>query len=175
MNGNGIILFYSWTGNTEVVAREIQAQTGCDLRRIEEVKNRKPGNIPMAAMGGFFHLKSAIKPLDVTLENYDHVFLGAQVWAGNMTPPIRSLLSKSNLKGKKVWLFMTHADDKPPQKVIETITSLVGKKGGMVAGTLTLTAKMIASDSEEQRAQILTREQVREDVRAWLMDQQLAD
>jgi hypothetical protein len=92
-----------------------------------------------------------------------------------MTPPIRSLLSKSNLKGKKVWLFMTHADDKPPQKVIETITSLVGKKGGMVAGTLTLTAKMIANDSEEQRAQILTREQVREDVRTWLIDRQLVD
>lgn len=175
MNGNGIILFYSWTGNTEVVAREIQAQTGWDLRRVEEVKTRQLGSIPMAAMGGFFHLKSAIKPLDVTLENYDHVILGAQIWAGNMTPPIRSLLSKVNLKGKKVWFFMTHADDKPPQKVIESITSLVGRKGGTVAGTLTVTAKMIANDSEEQRAQILTPEQVREDVRAWLVNHQLMD
>lgn len=44
MDKNSAIVYYSWVGNTEVVAKEIQRLTGFDLLKIEEKKERKLGN-----------------------------------------------------------------------------------------------------------------------------------
>ncbi|MEI7667561.1 MAG: hypothetical protein WCI62_01020, partial [Erysipelotrichaceae bacterium] len=72
---NKVIVYYSWVGNTEVVAKEIQRLTGFELIRIEEKKDRKFGNIMGAAMGAFFGFQSGIKPIDFSLQKYDTVFL----------------------------------------------------------------------------------------------------
>lgn len=36
MQDNSVIVYYSWVGNTEIVAKEIQRLTGFDIQRIEE-------------------------------------------------------------------------------------------------------------------------------------------
>lgn len=36
MGKNGAIIYYSWIGNTKVVAEEIQRLIGSDILRIEE-------------------------------------------------------------------------------------------------------------------------------------------
>nr|WP_154706101.1 hypothetical protein [Planococcus salinarum] len=53
MKNSSLIVYYSWIGSTEVVAKEIQRLTGFEIQRIEEKKNRKLGKIPGAAMGAF--------------------------------------------------------------------------------------------------------------------------
>ena len=107
MEGKSLIVYYSWVGNTEVVAKVIQRLTGFDIHRIQEKKNREAGHIAGGAMGAFLGLKSKIKPMDFTLSAYNNIFLGVQVWAGKTTPAVNRYLSKVCLKDKKVWLFIT--------------------------------------------------------------------
>lgn len=79
--------------------------------------------------------------MDFSLHNYDNVFLGTPVWAGKTTPAVNKFLSKANFKGKNIWIFITKADEKVPQKVIDSITSRIEKKGGKVMDCLSLTSK----------------------------------
>lgn len=141
MKSKGAIVYYSWVGNTEVVAKEIQRLTAYDLIKIEEEKERKLGSIMGAGMGAFFGLRSSIKPAALSLEGYDNIFLGAQVWAGKTTPAVNEFLSKANIKGKKVWIFITKADNKVPHKVIDSIKRRVENKGGEVIDCISLTTK----------------------------------
>jgi flavodoxin len=57
-----LIVYYSWTGNTEVAAKELHRLIGGDLDRIVEVKPRK-GKIGFitGAFEALFGLKSKIK------------------------------------------------------------------------------------------------------------------
>lgn len=141
MAQNSVIVYYSWVGNTETAANEIAALTGYDIQKIEEVKERKFGTMMSAAMGAVFGLKSSIKSMDFTLQGYDNVFLGVQIWGGKTTPAINSYLAKASLKDKKVWLFVTKGDDKVPQKFIDTVTAKIKKKGGKVMDALSITTK----------------------------------
>jgi flavodoxin len=141
MSKNGAIIYYSWIGNTKVVAEEIKRFTDFDIHEIEEKKQRKPGDIMGAAMSSFLGFQSNIKPMDFSLKKYDNVFLGTPVWAGKTTPAINRFIKKADFNGKKVWVFITKADDKVPIKVIESITNRIEKKGGKVMDWLSLTTK----------------------------------
>lgn len=141
MKNRSLIVYYSWIGSTEVVAKEIKRLTDFDIQRIEEKKNRTLGKIPGAAMGAFLGLKSSLKPMDFAMEGYGNIFLGAQVWAGKTPPAINQFLKKASLKDKKVWLFLTKGDEKVPQKVIDSITKRIEKKGGTVVDTISITTK----------------------------------
>jgi hypothetical protein len=107
-----LIVYCSWYGDTEVVVKEIQLQTGFDIQKNEEIKERKRGNSMGAAMSAYLGLKSRIKPMDYLLAEYENIFLGVQVWAGKTTPAINKYLSKVSLKGKSVRLFILKADEK---------------------------------------------------------------
>jgi len=141
MEGKSVIVYYSWVGNTEVVAKEIQRLSGFDIQKIEEKKNRKPGNIAGGAMGAFFGLKSSIKPIDFELASYKNIFLGIQVWAGKTPPAVNRYLSNVCLKNKNVWIFVTKSDEKVPQKFIDSVTRRIEKKGGKVMNDLSITTK----------------------------------
>ena len=141
MEGKSLIVYYSWVGNTEAVAKEIQNQTGFDIQKIVEEKDRKLGSIMGAAMSAMFGLKSKIKPMDFSLENYENIFIGAQIWASKTTPAINRYLSKANFKNKNVYLFITKADEKEPKKVIDSITGRIEKTGGRVKDSVSITTK----------------------------------
>lgn len=142
MEGRTLIAYYSWTGNTETVAKEIQKLTGYDLTAIVEKKERKKSDMPLSALTALLGMRSSLMPMDFTLEGYDRIILGCQVWAWHSTPAINSFIKKANFKGKKVFLFMTKADDKVPQKVIGSISSRIRRKGGEVIDTLSITTTM---------------------------------
>jgi flavodoxin len=163
MSKNGAIIYYSWVGNTKVVAEEIQRLTGFDILKIEEKKERKLGNIMGAAMSAFLGFQSSIKPMDYTLQKFDNVFLGTPVWGGKTTPAINKFLGKANFRGKNVWIFITKADEKMPHKVIESLTSRIEKKGGKVMDCLSLTTKW------DPKTNIpMTVEEFRSSIQGWI-------
>jgi len=96
MEGNSIIVYYSWVGNTAVIAKEIQKQTGYKIIRLEEAKERGFKKISGAALGAVLGIKSKLKPVDFSLKGYDNLFLGAQVWVGKTTPAINTFLAKAD-------------------------------------------------------------------------------
>lgn len=141
MSQRGVIVYYSWIGNTKMVAEELARVTGYDLIPLIEKKPRPIGKVFGAVMGAIFGLKSALEPVDFSLKDYNTVVIGAQIWAGKTTPAINQFLNKGDFSGKKVHLFVTMGDDKRPDKVIESIQSRIEKKGGQVTQSLALTTK----------------------------------
>lgn len=154
-----LVAYYTYTGNTEVVAKEIQQLAGGELAKIEEVKKRKPNAMMGPAFSALIGLRSRLKPMDFSLKGYDNIFLCAQVWAGHSTPAINSFLGKADFKGKKVFLFMTRADEKTTQVVIDSITARIEKRGGKVVDCISLTTKW---------KELLTSEAVNEPVSEWI-------
>jgi len=138
-----LIVYYSWTGNTEVVAKELHRLIGGDLDRIEEVKPRK-GNIGFmkGAFEALFGMKSKIKQTNFPLSGYDNIYLGAQVWASKSSPAINSYIDSGDFKGKDVYLFITLADDKYPQTAIDIIRKRIEKRGGRLADSIVIRTVM---------------------------------
>ncbi len=155
-----LVVYYSWMGNTEAVAKEIHTLVGGDLKKLEEVKERKSGAGFMgAAFSALVGMKSRLKPMDFSLKGYDNVFLGLQVWASRSTPAINAFISKADLKGKKVYLLITKADSKVPQKVIDSVTKRIENRGGKVVDSFSVTTKM---------KNVITPEAIKESASEWI-------
>ena len=103
-----IVVYYSLEGNTEYAAQKIAEITGAELLRLEPVKEYPATGFRKFFWGG----KSAVmgeapdlEPYTFHSEEYDCVIIGFPVWAGNVTPPIRTFVRDNDLKGKKIAVF----------------------------------------------------------------------
>ncbi|WP_459201983.1 flavodoxin family protein [Methanococcus sp. CF] len=110
MDGKKLVIYYSLFENTEYVAKIISENTGADLLKIETVTE-----IPKKGLGMFLELirfllfkkMPEIKEISLNLEDYDVIFIGTPVWAGNMSAPLKTFFSKYKFDGKKVAVFCT--------------------------------------------------------------------
>ena len=103
-----IIVYYSLEGNTAYAAEKISAALGADLLRIEPVKTYPRSGFRKFFWGG----KSAVmaetpelQPYAFNADAYDRVVFGFPVWAGNVTPPIRTFVKENDLSGKRIAAF----------------------------------------------------------------------
>lgn len=105
-----LVLYYSQTGATKVVAEELQSRLGADIASIEAVV---PYDEDYAATVARWRqereagVKVAIQPLAVNLDDYDTIFLGFPVWGGTYASPMATFLADHSLAGKKVVTFAT--------------------------------------------------------------------
>lgn len=124
MNKKSIIVYYSQTGTTKKVAEELARRLGLDMLIIEVDKpydgtfEETSKRIRHEAETG--ELPELI-PFNCDLTEYDTIFLGYPIWAGNYARPISSLLKKYDFAGQEVITFCTFGS------------------GGLVASTKALT------------------------------------
>lgn len=105
-----LVLYYSQTDNTKLVADEIAKRLNADVERIESVnpydgdfrqtiercmKERNEGIIP------------DIQPVKSDISKYDVIFIGYPVWFGTYAPPVITFLKNTDLSGKKIVPFCT--------------------------------------------------------------------
>lgn len=105
-----LIVYYSRTGKTRSIAEKLAAHLGADLAEIADLKSRKG---PLGFIGGghdaFKKLTTEISPISYLPENYDLIIVGTPVWADNMSPAVRTFLTKHPLHGKQAAFFCTTA------------------------------------------------------------------
>ena len=107
--GTALIAYFSWSGNTEAVAREIQAQTGADLFRIvpaEPYTDDYDELLDIAQEEQSSDARPAIAET-VDLSGYDTVFLGFPNWWGDMPMIMYTFLDEYDLSGKTIVPFNT--------------------------------------------------------------------
>lgn len=107
-----IIIYYSYSGHTKMIAEMIQKRLDCDIQRIVPIipySNDYQSVVSLTEDNIQSKLTPDIKPLDVDLNLYDKIIIGTPVWWYTMAPPIRTFLTKNNLMGKTVELFATNA------------------------------------------------------------------
>ena len=114
-------MYFSWSGNTESVANEIQTQTGVDIFEIipaEPYTDDYNTLLDIAQDEQANNARPAIAEIVQNFEQYDVVYLGYPNWWGDMPMILRSLwpngLPKSVFPSKGVviwsgyWHFYCH-------------------------------------------------------------------
>ncbi|MBQ7501301.1 flavodoxin [bacterium] len=103
-----LVVYYSCQGSTRRAAEALKELMGADLREIVPVKKY---NVASAYTLGIVQCMSKAEPElaeKIDVSGYDVVYVGTPVWAFTMSPPVRSFLKNSDLKGKKVIPFCTN-------------------------------------------------------------------
>lgn len=105
-----LVVFYSQTSNTKVVADMLASQVGADLAEIVPVQPYD-GDFQATIERGKKELDEGsypeIQPLAFDVANYDVIFLGYPIWFGTYAPPVFTFLDQVDLSGKKVVPFCT--------------------------------------------------------------------
>lgn len=107
--GTALIAYFSWSGNTEAVAQEIQAQTGADLFEIvpaEPYTDDYDELLDIAQDEQSSDARPAIAET-VDLSSYDTVYLGFPNWWGDMPMILYTFLDEYDLSGKTIAPFNT--------------------------------------------------------------------
>ena len=109
--GKMLVAYYSWSGNTREVARQIQKATGADLFEIVPATAYPDGYRAVVAQAkkeiqAGFHpeLKTNLD----SVADYDVVFVGSPNWWSTIAPPAATFLASHDWSGKTIAPFMTH-------------------------------------------------------------------
>jgi len=109
-----LIVYYSLTGNTQFIAEALRDSIEADILELKPIKELNPESGTKFMWGGFqstMKKKPELMDFNINPLEYDLIILGTPVWAWNISPPMRSFLSKYDLSSKKVALWMSHAGD----------------------------------------------------------------
>ena len=140
-----LVLYYSLTGKTHIVAQTLAAELNADIRRVEDVV--KPSVSWWFYISAGFAAKrgkeTEIKPIDTGFQGYDRVFIGSPVWGGSPSTPINAFISKADFTGKDVVLFMTMGGD-DASGALKKMGQRIEQKGGRIAGSFAFTSKKIS-------------------------------
>lgn len=107
---NALVVYFSWSGNTESVAKEIQAQTGADLFEIipaEPYTDDYNTLLDIAQEEQASDARPAIADTVENFEQYDVVYLGYPNWWGDMPMILYTFLDDYDFSGKTIAPFVT--------------------------------------------------------------------
>ncbi|MCJ7669719.1 MAG: flavodoxin, partial [Dehalococcoidia bacterium] len=103
-----LVVYYSLTGKTRLVAQVIAEALNATLLEIEE---RRPIPWPFVYLSGsfaaFMNRGSKINPVDVDLKQYERIFIGSPIWAYRPAPAINSFIHQTNFEGRSIIPFFT--------------------------------------------------------------------
>ena len=132
-----LVVYYSFTGNTEIAAKEIAKELKADLRKVEDLK---PYSKVSAYVKGSYAAKKGvngeIKPVSFSLAGYDKIFVGSPVWAWNPVPAMNTFISNADFKGKEVVTFVTMGGN--AGKTLEIMNSKITARGGKIIGSFAI-------------------------------------
>jgi flavodoxin len=106
-----LVVYFTRTGNTRVIARQIQRALRADLFEIEAA-DPYPEDYEQTVAQAVRERDSGFRPpLEAGVPGiggYETVFLGFPIWGETAPPMIRSFLSQHDLSGKTLMPFITH-------------------------------------------------------------------
>ena len=103
-----LVVYYSLTGNTKLIAEAIVDSINADILELKPVKELNAESGMKYFWGGYqstMKKKPKLKEFDINPLDYDLIIIGTPVWAWNISPPLRSFLSKFSLSEKNVALW----------------------------------------------------------------------
>jgi len=153
-----LVVFYSLTGNTKLIAEKIASATGSDIVELIPVKEYKKEGVMKFAWGGFqatMKKEPDLQPINpdilANISTYDVIFLGSPVWAWTLSPPTRTFLKKDLLnvaQNKKLALFMSAGGD--GIKAMERFTAeVVSTLGNVVIGSVVFQMPLTYNQEEQ--------------------------
>lgn len=109
--GKSVVVYYSLSGNTKLVAETLGEMIGAEILEIQTVRPY-PSDfhavVEQAREERRTDFLPPIQALEADLSNYDTVFLGFPIWGNTIPQPMATFLSQNKLAGKTVVPFCTH-------------------------------------------------------------------
>lgn len=128
-----LVVYFSYTGNTEKIAKKIASVLNADTERLEIVKPYSSNYqmvVEQAQKEVEQDYKPTLKPLKHDFNNYDRIIIGTPTFWYKMAPAVLTFLSANNFTEKSVVPFMTNAGW--PGSVIEDMISEAKISGATV-------------------------------------------
>ena len=109
---NKLVVYFSYKGNTKMIANKIREKLNCDILEIttvipysedydtvvnDEQNSEASNRLP------------EIQDIGIDLSKYDEIILGTPVWWYRPVPAIRTFLNQNDLSGKTIKPFATNA------------------------------------------------------------------
>jgi flavodoxin len=132
-----LIVFYSYDGNSALVAQELQKALGddCDVLPLLLEDEADRSGLAKFLWGGRMVLSRSnpkLEPYDTAIDEYDLLILGGPVWAGSPAPALRTFIAETKPEGKRIGLFLCHAGG--PGKSLDKLKALL--PGNVIAGVI---------------------------------------
>lgn len=128
-----LVVYFSLTGRTRMVAKAIAKEIGADLEEISPLQPYPLRGAFLYVHGGMqalFGRTPPIEPLIAKLAEYDMFVIGTPIWAGKISPPMRTFLNQNQFTGKRVAFFCTSGgggSDAPKEMLALSKGVLVGE------------------------------------------------
>ncbi|MGM0419800.1 MAG: flavodoxin family protein [Bacillota bacterium] len=146
-----LVVYYSRTGTTDRLAKILKSELEASLLEIKDQRKRR----------GFFGLirsgfdaitanVTVIEGFEEDLTEYDLVLVGSPVWAGQITPAIRTFLIGNSEVLPEVAFFLTHGGG-GASKSLEQLEELAEKDP---VASLVLTNKAFGSQDNFEEESI---------------------
>ena len=110
-----IVVFYSFEGNTKLIAENIAKTVNADILELkpkEEIKSEGFMKYFRGVKAAIMRSRPELFPIEKNLQDYDIVFIGTPVWAGTYAPPLNTFFSTLSVSNKKIALFCCHGGGK---------------------------------------------------------------
>jgi len=122
-----LIVYYSLTGTTRIIAQELARNLSCALEEIVSRKNRHFFWKITCVHDQLFDRDDDMEPVKKDLSGYSQLIVASPIWIHRLSSPVRTFLKYSGLKGKTVWLVLTNNgnfDTNDQNHIIEFVESL---------------------------------------------------
>ena len=127
-----LIVYYSLEGNCAWTAGKLADALGAETMRLEPQKEYPARGMKKFLWGG----KSAVmgeepplRPYVFNAGDWDRIIFGFPVWAGNLTPPLRTFIQEqqASLKDKTIAAFACQSGS-GAEKALGRLTALLGRE-----------------------------------------------
>lgn len=111
-NSKKLVVYYSYTGHTKMIAESIQEKLQCDILEIKPIKEySKDYNqvVSEEQNNESTNKKPEIQKINKDLSKYDEIIIGSPVWWYTIAPVIRTFLLENDFTGKVIRPFATNA------------------------------------------------------------------
>ena len=132
--GKVLVVYYSLTGNTARVARDLARRTGGDIESIRDTGHGVGfAGYLKAAVDAVRGAPAQIGPLARKPRDYALTIIGTPIWVGHMTPAVRGWLQRCRADLGRVAFFVT-CGSTDVSKIAPALESLAGRKAIALAG-----------------------------------------
>jgi len=164
-----LVVYYSRSGNTEAMAREVARKFNADIVKIEAER------YPLDYQGWRNAANDAddkvtmvqIAPEIVDMRKYRLVFIGSPIWWYRPAPPLWTFVEKNDFKEKNVILFNTF-NSRFKSEEIEKFRGEIEKKGGRLIDHIFIRRGRVYYQKSGEQLLEESREIVEEKMKEWI-------
>ena len=125
-----LVVFFSRSGNTELMARKIAEIEDAQILPITSNKYNIGFKGWMQALQDARKTAAEITPDKIDLSPFDTIYIGSPIWLYSPAPPVFEFAKNNDFSGKKVILFNS-MNSKFEEQYIDEFKNIVEQNGGI--------------------------------------------